>query len=367
MVKSIGLFDNIFLNLVPDQNKLAFTQQYFKSHLILMSCFLSMERIVSALLVIDLGRAKELHCCIEKQRNCGRKEIFGYARAIWRQIEAGEEQIRMVEFQQIVQQRKEDSSVLVYAFDLKGFLNVWVLHDRVIFRRLDARLETILMLIIQLFGGVNVIVDDNSSFYKASSVSNSQINFPFEMESRKPVDITKNAGENSVGNYSNLSDREILEILFQVLVASVKDLCKGDKLIVVPDPLLFFTPFSALIDESGFFLSDNYSIQIAPSMHTLKYSIEQSRDSNFGFALFVGNPSVGNVSLNGLHFKPSDLPYAAEEVKCLSKLFQATPLLGCQARKQVVWELLSGASIIHIAAHGEPNRGEIMLAPNSSP
>jgi CHAT domain-containing protein len=94
--------------------------------------------------------------------------------------------------------------------------------------------------------------------------------------------------------------------------------------------------------------------------------MERSNDSNFGFALFVGNPAVGKVSLNGEHFTPCDLPNAAEEVKCLSKLFQATPLLGREARKQVVLQLLSGASIVHIAAHGEPKRGEIMLAPNSS-
>ena len=83
--------------------------------------------------------------------------------------------------------------------------------------------------------------------------------------------------------------------------------------------------------------------------------------------MFVGNPAVGNVSLNGNDFAPFDLPNAAEEVKSLSKLFHATPLLGRKARKQVVLQLLSGASIIHIAAHGERTRGEIMLAPNSSP
>ena len=36
------------------------------------------------------------------------------------------------------------------------------------------------------------------------------------------------------------------------------------------------------------------------------------------------------------------------------------------AKKQVVLQLLSGASIIHIAAHGGSKRGEIILAPNTS-
>ena len=50
--------------------------------------------------------------------------------------------------------------------------------------------------------------------------------------------------------------------------------------------------------------------------------MEQFFDSNFGFALFVGNPTVGKVSLNGKDVTPADLPNAAEEVRCLSKLFQ---------------------------------------------
>ena len=165
---------------------------------------------------------------------------------------------------------------------------------------------------------------------------------------------------------SDLSNQEILERLFKLLVDPVKDLVYGSKLIVVPDRQLFFTPFSALIDENGSYLSNSYSVQITPSLHTLKCTMEQFCDSNFGFALFVGNPTVGRVCLNGKEVTPSDLPNAAEEVKCLSKLFQARPFLGREARKEVVLQHLSGASIIHIAAHGETNRSEIMLAPNLS-
>ena len=80
--------------------------------------------------------------------------------------------------------------------------------------------------------------------------------------------------------------------------------------------------------------------------------------------MLVGNPTVERISFNGEEFNP--LPGAAEEVKYLANLFQAAPLLGRAARKHVVLQLLSKASIIHIAAHGESNRGEIILAPNTS-
>ena len=90
----------------------------------------------------------------------------------------------------------------------------------------------------------------------------------------------------------------------------------------------------------------------------------KANDSNIGFALFIGNPTVETISLNGEVFK--SLRGAAEEVKYLANLFQSKPLLGSEARKQVVLQHLSEASIIHIAAHAESKRGEIILAPSTS-
>ena len=75
-------------------------------------------------------------------------------------------------------------------------------------------------------------------------------------------------------------------------------------------------------------------------------------------------PTVEKISLNGDVF--TSLRGAAEEVKYLANLFQAKPLLGSEARKRVVQQHLSEASIIHIAAHAESKRGEIILAANTS-
>ena len=121
----------------------------------------------------------------------------------------------------------------------------------------------------------------------------------------------------------------------------------------MPDQQQFFASFSSLVDENGHFLTYEYSIQITPSLHTLKASMQRPDHSDFGFALFIGNPSA-------------DLPGAGKEVEYLANLFYATPLLERKARKQVVMQLLGQASIIHITAHGEPTSGEILLAPESS-
>ena len=160
------------------------------------------------------------------------------------------------------------------------------------------------------------------------------------------------------------SSENVLQILHQVLIHPVKDFIKGTKLIIVPDEFLFFVPFCSLLDENGRTLSENYSIQITPSLHTLVSSMARSRDPCLGFALFVGNPTVGKVSFCGKDIKPSKLPSATEEVKCLASLFEAQPLVEGEATKERVLKCIDGAGIIHIAAHGDRERGEILLAPN---
>ncbi len=329
-----------------------------------MNCFLSLKRTESAVLVNDLGRAKQLHFCIEKQKNSLNKKTVPYAEAIWNRIETREEQIEIEEMKKILDAGKGDTSILVFSFDFDKILNVWIINDKCTFIKLDPCVVESVYLIIELLERENVIVNRDSSFFKldlAASSNNNSIVSPLEIPNKKVQ--PENAVENSA-NYGSLSIQYILEELFQILLKNCSKFVKGKKLIIVPDMHLFFVPFSALVDENGRYFCDTYSIQITPSMHSLKSSMQRSHESNCGFALFVGNPTVGKVSLGGKYFTPSVLPSATEEVKCLSKLFQATPLIGCAARKEVVLQLLSGATIVHIAAHGEPNKGEIMLAPN---
>ena len=363
--EAIRRFDEIFFSFVPDQNKLSFTPQYFYTHRFLMSCFLTLERRMSALLVIDLGKAKELHFCIKFKKNQNRADMEpnDFALATWNRIKACQEEIEIKEFKQILQVAKNDMSILVFAFDHEGFLNIFVLNKDFVFRKVDAAREAIASLIVELLRMVNVNVGRNSSFQENVSVGNAcnQVNHPFGISALRPP--SKPAVKKS-SKYDGCRVQAILEKLFQLVINPVRNLLKGNKLIVVPDNQLFFAPFSSFIDENGRFLCSKYSIQITPSLHTLKASMQREHELTIGFALFVGNPIVGAISLNGEVFEP--LPSAAEEVKYLADLFQAKPLLEREAKKQAVLQHLSEASIIHIAAHGEPKRGEIILAPNTS-
>ena len=350
LVKSINDFDKIFSNFVPDENKLSYTYEYIVAYKNLLSCFISLKRFESALLVHDLGKAKELHFCIDKQRKLTEKDINDYAATMWNRIDATEEQVGVEEIQTTLEVLENDGSILVFAFDFNHVLHFWILNEEVVFRKSDYTFETIFGLIKKIFDKRNVNITRNSSFCRLFPDARKidEIIFPSQM----PIEVAvpeKSTGKNS-GNYD---DKNLLRELFELLIDPVKDFLRGNKLIVVPDRQLFFVPFSSLIDENGCYLSQRFGVQITPSLHTLISRVQQPGNSNYGFALLVGNPT-------------DNLPYATEEVKCLSKYWDATPLLGRVARKKVILQHLSGASIIHIAAHGKPNEGEILLAPDSS-
>ena len=228
------------------------------------------------------------------------------------------------------------------------------MNEGLAFRKVDGGIEAIVMLMLELLEMANVHLVRTCSFHQIVSVLSANT-----LTSEKPDP------EGAVGRGPHIGSfrgQEILEKLFQLLIDPIRDSLKGNKLIIVPDQQLFFAPFSSLVDECGHFLTSKYSIQITPSLQTLKASMQRDNESNFGFALFIGNPTVGKLSLNGKEFIPADLPGAGKEVEYLANLFYATPLLGRKARKQVVVQLLGQASIIHIAAHGEPSSGGIMLA-----
>ena len=316
-------------------------------HKIAMTCLLAIKNFKAALSVLDRGKAKELNFSLQKKAKIFKKSMEECANSVWDRIIAGEEDLELKELEIILEPETCSSAALVFAFDFEMCLNVWILKEGLIHKKLDVTFEELYLLIFEYLGKFKVGVGRDSSFFSLDVSPNTDENIRFpgllkEKTSSKHGRVSKTLGSD-----------EILQGIFQFIIHPLKDLIDCKKLIIVPDGPLFFAPFSSLIDEHGCYLSENYSIQITPSLQSLRASMKKVQDPNLGFALFVGNPT-------------SDLPNAAEEVKCVSQLFQATPILGHKARKQVLLKHFHQASVIHIAAHGEPSSGEILLAPNRS-
>ena len=74
----------------------------------------------------------------------------------------------------------------------------------------------------------------------------------------------------------------------------------------------------------------------------------------------MGDPCLDEVPMN-----LSQLPYAKKEVKMIGKLLKTTPLTGKDASKDEVVKRLKSFVLVHIAAHGCAQSGEIVLTPNA--
>ena len=169
------------------------------------------------------------------------------------------------------------------------------------------------------------------------------------------------------GKNTNDSEQS-LTLFYEMLINPVSDLLKEPEIIIVPDRGLYRVPFPALLDKKGKYLTETFRIRVVPSLTTLKLIQDSPTDyhSQTG-ALLVGDPDVGEVIYRGrLNKKFVPLPGARKEAEMIGRLLGVRPLLGQHATKQAVLERIKSVSLIHIAAHGNAERGEIALAPPGS-
>ena len=153
---------------------------------------------------------------------------------------------------------------------------------------------------------------------------------------------------------------------YSVLIAPIEGLIKGPEIIIAPEGEFFMVPFAALKNENGKYLSDRVRIRLVPSLTTLKLIHDSSADYHCTTgALIVGDPKVGRVQVNGKSKELDPLPCAREESQMIARRLGVPCLVGEQATKGEVLRRIQDVSLVHIAAHGDAERGEIALAPNS--
>ena len=151
---------------------------------------------------------------------------------------------------------------------------------------------------------------------------------------------------------------------YNMIIAPVAEFLEEAEIVIVPDRCFFKVPFAALQDKNGKYLSESFRIRLVPSLTTLKLIHDSPADyhSQTG-VLIVGDPDVGEVLYRGAVYKPPRLPFAEMEAEMIAQLLGAKPLVGKQATKWAVLQSIDSASLIHFAAHGNAERGEIALAP----
>ena len=161
--------------------------------------------------------------------------------------------------------------------------------------------------------------------------------------------------------------KEALKKLYNKFIGPIADLLHGDEITIVPDGPLAFVPFSAVINQHSKYLSETFRIRLIPSLTSLKLMAEcpEGYHSTTG-ALLVGDPRLGvsSVLINGRCTELPPLPWAKKEVEMIGEILNTKPLTGESATKAAVLSRINSVALVHIAAHGFPGTGEIILSPD---
>ena len=178
------------------------------------------------------------------------------------------------------------------------------------------------------------------------------------------IEVLSDRGKNE--NASS-QDECALKTMYEVIIAPISQWITDDELIIVPDGSSFFVPYAALVDRHSRYLSETLRIRLAPSLTTLRLLTDcpEGHHSTSG-ALLVGNPWVETVRFPDKFDKLAPLPGAEEEVKIIGQILNIEPLIGKNATKDQVLSGLQSVSLVHIAAHGHVETGEIILSPNNA-
>ena len=103
-------------------------------------------------------------------------------------------------------------------------------------------------------------------------------------------------------------------------------------------------------------MAKSLQVRLVPSLATAKMMREFPQQEKSGARpLIIGDPATGKLPR---------LPFASKEARVIGQLLNVCPLMGEEATKEKVLECIENASLIHIAAHGDMERGEILLAPS---
>ena len=331
-----------------DQFKIAFFDEHVSPYLHLCSFLVDTGSYYEALYVAELGRARALADILSDKYSVD-KEVSVNPQS-WIGIE------------NIMNKNALSTCLYVSCFGDKMYF--WILkpNKSVVFRRKKLKESA-----DQVFGNEKI----GGSWELRQEQCEDRSLFSSYVSSLAKCHVPQEGGSATLRLVEEDKDTPSLGDGYNMIVTPVADLLEEPEIIIIPDPLLYGIPFAALtndkVKEETKYLSDTQRIRIVPSLMTLKLIQLSSADyhSETG-ALIVGDPEVRDVYYQGELLELDPLPWARKEAQMIGRLLGVKPLVGNDARKQTVLEKLPSVSLIHLAAHGDAERGEIALSPISS-
>ncbi len=187
------------------------------------------------------------------------------------------------------------------------------------------------------------------------------------------VDITAPALTNKVRGYlTNINqppggataNTSAAAEMFRLLVAPAEPyLDKNKFLCIVPDKILHYLPFDALVSPAtGAYLVEDYNTGVAPSSSVfVRFTNEAALKTRKGNETFLG---VGNPSFDPASFALNDLKAAVQEVETISTFYSQPRrlLVGPRATEDNITTEIPKADVVHLATHFIQNGESEMLS-----
>ena len=167
------------------------------------------------------------------------------------------------------------------------------------------------------------------------------------------------------GSQPSDQQHNCLSTLYNIIIQPIADLLEDDDLVIVPDGPLWLAPYAAFMYADSKYLCESFRVRLIPSLTSLTLIANCPNDFHRkSGALLVGDPWVAEVTNSQRKQILQPPPFAKKEVEMIGKILNATPLTGKKATKVEVLKRLSSVALVHFAAHGHMETGEIALTPN---
>ncbi|XP_022791436.1 tetratricopeptide repeat protein 28-like [Stylophora pistillata] len=324
-----------------DEWKISYSETYNLAYRQLWRLYLKQGQVLNALRTAERGRAQALRDLME-MKYISRGEHFSWFSS---SLKSSVFNFRCLPTTTVFMAISEEEIVFwVIHSDNKVDLRRKELNDCVSEKDVRELISTLNHNALEEIGARSAITCENRSLYENRNQGSTT--------ERAPASVSRCALPN-----------ESFRKLYDIIIAPIVDLVRGDDFIFVPEGPLSLVPFAALVNLNMQYLSETFRIRVIPSLSTLQLVTDCPEDFHRKTgALLVGDPYLEEVLFKGN--KLCQLPYSKKEVEMVGKILDASPLIGKKATKDEVLKRLSAVALVHIAAHGAMETGEIALAPN---
>ena len=335
---SVLLYDDLRdLLQSNDEWKISLRNRYKEVYNDLWIVQLEQDKTVEALFTAERGRAQAL------------KDLLKLQYGITPALKGSDEQMNTISAISTY-----ISSPTVFLAVARKSINFWVLKKgqecQFVKKEISDSLQNLIDQAYKEIGVFKSVKSEDRSLYGSA-----------DDESEKLPD--RSPDEEGLTSSDGKSDA--LKALSDVVISPISHLIEGEEVLIVPDGPLLLVPHVALMDQHSKYISEKLRIRLLSSLTSLKLMAEcpEGYHRTTG-ALLVGDPWVESVRIKRKRVK--QLPGARKEVEMIGAILEVNPVIGKDATKAEVLSRLNSVALVHIAAHGCPETGEIVLSPNST-